>query len=80
MNDILISYGLQEGEGGDYHSQKAGHWIIGQISNPMSRYEQYKASRVSWGINVLGRQAQIALFGWFLKLTFPKFLCAAHRL
>ncbi|KAF8603513.1 enolase C-terminal domain-like protein [Ceratobasidium sp. AG-I] len=43
-----------EGEGGDYHSQKAGHWIIGQISNPMSRYEQYKASRVSWGINVLG--------------------------
>ncbi|KAG8750075.1 hypothetical protein FRC12_013084 [Ceratobasidium sp. 428] len=43
-----------EGEGGDYHSQKAGHWIIGQISNPMSRYEQYKMSRVSWGINVLG--------------------------
>ncbi|KAK9344886.1 hypothetical protein V1522DRAFT_409070 [Lipomyces starkeyi] len=24
------------------------------ISNPMSRYDQYKSSRVSWGINVLG--------------------------
>ncbi|EGO02900.1 hypothetical protein SERLA73DRAFT_119927 [Serpula lacrymans var. lacrymans S7.3] len=44
-----------EGDGADYHDQKRGHWIIDSpISNPMSRYTQYKTSRVQWGINVLG--------------------------
>ncbi|KAK7062521.1 hypothetical protein VNI00_000009 [Paramarasmius palmivorus] len=44
-----------EGDGGDYHRQKQGHWIIDTpISNPMSGYEQYRHSRTSWGIGVLG--------------------------
>ncbi|TFK37518.1 enolase C-terminal domain-like protein [Crucibulum laeve] len=43
------------GSGADYHSQSRGHWIIDSpIANPMSRYSQYKTSRVQWGINVLG--------------------------
>ena len=43
------------GAGGDYHRQKQGHWLIDTlIANPMSGYPQYKASRTSWGIGVLG--------------------------
>jgi L-rhamnonate dehydratase len=43
------------GGGGDCHSQKADHWIVGSsIANPMSRYPEYKANRKSWGIDVLG--------------------------
>ncbi|KAM0748396.1 racemase [Meredithblackwellia eburnea MCA 4105] len=43
------------GDGGDYHRQKVNHWIIDTpISNPMSGYEQYRKSRTSWGIGVLG--------------------------
>lgn len=41
--------------GADYHDQLQGHWIIDTpIANPMSVYEEYKASRASWGINALG--------------------------
>jgi len=43
------------GDGGDYHRQAGGHWIIDTtIANPMSGYAAYKASRTSWGIGVLG--------------------------
>lgn len=43
------------GGGADYHSQPRDHWIIDTpIANPMSIYEAYKASRVSWGIDALG--------------------------
>src|SRR5580704_16526985 len=43
------------GSGGDYHNVKGGHWLIDTaISTPMSRWEKYRASRTSWGINVLG--------------------------
>ncbi|KAK7718844.1 hypothetical protein SLS57_005954 [Botryosphaeria dothidea] len=43
------------GSGGDYHNVKGGHWLIDtKISTPMSGYEQYRTSRTSWGINVLG--------------------------
>ncbi|KAF2429417.1 mandelate racemase/muconate lactonizing enzyme family protein [Tothia fuscella] len=43
------------GSGGDYHNVKGGHWLIdSKISTPMSQYEKYRASRTSWGINVLG--------------------------
>ncbi|KAK4555846.1 hypothetical protein LTR86_007066 [Recurvomyces mirabilis] len=43
------------GSGGDYHNVKGGHWLIdSKISTPMSGYEQYRKSRTSWGINVLG--------------------------
>ena len=41
--------------GADYHDQAQGHWIIDTpIANPMSVYEEYRSSRVSWGINALG--------------------------
>ncbi|CZS96108.1 probable starvation sensing protein rspA [Rhynchosporium agropyri] len=43
------------GSGGDYHNVEGGHWLIDtSISTPMSRWEKYRASRTSWGINVLG--------------------------
>ncbi|KAI4613140.1 hypothetical protein J4E83_007551 [Alternaria metachromatica] len=43
------------GSGGDYHNVAGGHWLIdSKISTPMSGYEQYRKSRTSWGINVLG--------------------------
>ncbi|ABN68404.2 L-rhamnonate dehydratase [Scheffersomyces stipitis CBS 6054] len=45
----------QPGVGGDYHNVERGHWLIDHpIANPMSKFEEYRASRVSWGINVLG--------------------------
>ncbi|KAB8446212.1 hypothetical protein FH972_025194 [Carpinus fangiana] len=43
------------GSGGDYHNVEGGHWLVNsKISTPMSGYEQYRKSRTSWGINVLG--------------------------
>ena len=52
----LRAYVIEPDESGaDYHNQQTGHWIIDTpIANPMSIYEEYKASRASWGINVLG--------------------------
>jgi L-alanine-DL-glutamate epimerase-like enolase superfamily enzyme len=43
------------GSGGDYHDRDKGHWLIDTlIANPMSGYAEYKKSRTSWGIAVLG--------------------------
>ena len=42
------------GGGADYHDQKGGHWIDGQIATPMSVYPEYRATRSSFGLNVLG--------------------------
>jgi L-rhamnonate dehydratase len=42
------------GGGADYHDQAEGHWIDGQIATPMSVYEEYRATRSSFGLNVLG--------------------------
>ncbi|MGX7000745.1 L-rhamnonate dehydratase [Caballeronia sp. KNU42] len=42
------------GGGADYHDQGADHWIDDHISTPMGRYPEYRASRQSFGINVLG--------------------------
>lgn len=43
------------GSGGDYHNVKGGHWLIDSpIATPMSKWDQYRKSRTSWGINVLG--------------------------
>ncbi len=43
------------GSGGDYHNVKGGHWLIdNKISTPMAKWEQYRKSRTSFGINVLG--------------------------
>jgi L-rhamnonate dehydratase len=42
------------GGGADYHDQGNGHWIDDHIATPMSRYPEYRQSRQSFGINVLG--------------------------
>jgi len=42
------------GGGADYHDQDDGHWIDDHIATPMARYPEYRASRRSFGINVLG--------------------------
>ncbi|ODC03553.1 L-rhamnonate dehydratase [Terasakiispira papahanaumokuakeensis] len=42
------------GGGADYHDQGDGHWIDGQIATPMSKYPQYRMTRKSFGLNVLG--------------------------
>lgn len=42
------------GGGADYHDQGDGHWIDSQISTPMSKYPEYRMTRKSFGLNVLG--------------------------
>lgn len=42
-----------EGGGADYHDQTEEHWIVNQISTPMSIYPEYKKTRTSFGINAL---------------------------
>jgi L-rhamnonate dehydratase len=42
------------GGGADYHDRDSGHWIDGQIATPMSRYPEYRMTRSSFGLSVLG--------------------------
>jgi L-rhamnonate dehydratase len=42
------------GGGADYHDQGGDHWIDDHIATPMSKYPEYRESRQSFGINVLG--------------------------
>ncbi|MGO2542414.1 MAG: L-rhamnonate dehydratase [Specibacter sp.] len=42
------------GGGADYHDQEKGHWIDDHIATPMSVYPEYRQSRQSFGLNVLG--------------------------
>lgn len=42
------------GGGADYHDQPGGHWIDDHISTPMAKYPQYRESRRSFGLDVLG--------------------------
>src|SRR5581483_4787536 len=42
------------GGGADYHDQGRDHWIDDHIATPMARYPEYRASRQSFGLNVLG--------------------------
>jgi L-rhamnonate dehydratase len=42
------------GGGADYHDQRGYHWIDDHIATPMARYPEYRQSRQSFGINVLG--------------------------
>lgn len=42
------------GGGADYHDQSDGHWIDNHIATPMAKYPEYRKSRRSFGINVLG--------------------------
>src|ERR1700757_2464520 len=42
------------GGGADYHDQGDGHWIDDHIATPKSKYPEYRKSRQSFGINILG--------------------------
>jgi L-rhamnonate dehydratase len=42
------------GGGADYHDQSRDHWIDDHIATPMAKYPAYRASRQSFGLNVLG--------------------------
>lgn len=42
------------GGGADYHDQESGHWIDDHIATPMGVYPEYRQSRQSFGLNVLG--------------------------
>ncbi|RJF83345.1 L-rhamnonate dehydratase [Azospirillum cavernae] len=42
------------GGGADYHDQAGGHWIDDHIATPMSKYPEYRQSRQTFGLNVLG--------------------------
>ncbi|UVI33347.1 L-rhamnonate dehydratase [Paenibacillus spongiae] len=48
----IRTYVVENG-GGDYHSRGVDHWIVQQISTPMSIYPAYKETRTSFGINAL---------------------------
>lgn len=50
----FVMQGEAGGGGGDYHDQKGQHWIDDHIATPMARYPEYRASRRSFGLNVLG--------------------------
>lgn len=50
----LRAYTVQAGGGADYHDQGAEHWIDDHIATPMARYPEYRQSRQSFGLNVLG--------------------------
>lgn len=45
---------FSQGGGADYHDQASGHWIDDHIATPMAKYPEYRASRQSFGLNVLG--------------------------
>jgi L-rhamnonate dehydratase len=50
----FVVRGGAEGGGADYHDVGSGHWIDDHIATPMARYPEYRASRQSFGLNVLG--------------------------
>lgn len=38
-----------------FQQVESGHWLVDSpIATPMSRWEAYRGSRTSWGVNVLG--------------------------
>jgi L-rhamnonate dehydratase len=42
------------GGGADYHDQQGYHWIDDHVATPMARYPEYRESRRTFGLNVLG--------------------------
>jgi L-rhamnonate dehydratase len=50
----FVMQGDAGGGGGDCHDQKGYHWIDDHVATPMARYPEYRASRRSFGLNVLG--------------------------
>jgi L-rhamnonate dehydratase len=82
------------GVGGDYHNVDRGHWLIdNKFSTPMSKYPEFRKSRVDWGLNVLGSvfveiEAEDGTVGfatgfggppacWLIKNHFERFLIGA---
>jgi L-rhamnonate dehydratase len=51
---VAVRASTVRGGGADYHDQGEGHWIDDHIATPMARYPEYRRSRQSFGINVLG--------------------------
>ncbi|UFU03952.1 L-rhamnonate dehydratase [Ruania suaedae] len=49
-----ITASTVRGGGADYHDQDVPHWIDDHIATPMAKYPQYRQSRKSFGLNVLG--------------------------
>jgi L-rhamnonate dehydratase len=49
----LRAYTIRGG-GADYRDQSGEHWIDDQIASPMSQYPEYRQSRRSFGLDVLG--------------------------
>lgn len=46
---------VMPGGGADYHDHAGeGHWIDDHVASPMARYPEYRETRTSWGIDVLG--------------------------
>jgi L-rhamnonate dehydratase len=43
-----------DGGGADYHDQPGEHWITGRVATPMALYPEYRETRTSFGIDVLG--------------------------
>lgn len=57
MNSLIIKHVRAytvRGGGADYHDQLSEHWIDDHIATPMSKYPEYRHSRRSFGVNVLG--------------------------
>ena len=55
IKDLRAFVMADSGRGADYHAQDEDHWITGTvIATPMSIYPEYQASRLSFGIDVLG--------------------------
>ncbi len=52
IRSVRASY--VQGGGADYHDQARGHWIDDHIATPMAKYPEFRASRQSFGLNVLG--------------------------
>ncbi|WP_314175337.1 L-rhamnonate dehydratase [Streptomyces winkii] len=50
----LRAFTVEAQGGADYHDQPAGHWIDDHIATPMSVYPEYRDSRRSFGLDVLG--------------------------
>jgi L-rhamnonate dehydratase len=82
------------GGGGDYHDQRSGHWIDDHIATPMAKYPEYRQSRQSFGLNVLGTlvveiEAENGVVGfavttggepaaWIVETHLARFLQGAH--
>ena len=58
MNKIVALRALVQvgdNQGADYHAKPEGHWINStDIATPMSKYPEYRKTRRSFGIDVLG--------------------------